>query len=45
MNNTIKQKSECYRKAAEKVICNYDGALQAFLLASIEHCFLMEVGK
>jgi len=43
MNNTIKQKTACYRQAAERVICNYEGVLQAFLLAAIAHCFNQEV--
>ena len=39
MNNTIKAKTECYRKAAEKVIANHDGAIRDMLLTSIKQVF------
>lgn len=39
MNNTIKHKTECYRKAVNQVIVNHDGPARAVLLVSIEQVF------
>lgn len=40
MNNTIKSKTECYRKAAEQVMLKYeDGPIKDMLLLSIRQAF------